>query len=75
MKYKAGLVVIGCLFAVNSAIAGHGGYPGDNAYTDYAKVTRVEPIYSTVQISDPTTDCWEEKGRYTSHHKSTQVQC
>ncbi|MEM7403963.1 MAG: glycine zipper 2TM domain-containing protein [Pseudomonadota bacterium] len=43
-----------------------------NGFRDYARVTHVEPIYRTVQVSTPVERCWNEPVTYTQrsggHH-------
>jgi uncharacterized protein YcfJ len=56
MKKKA--ITLGSLLlaASLSAQAGH-----VDAYQDSAKVTNVEPIYRTVEITRPERQCWDEE--------------
>ena len=56
-----GLMLIGS----GSAFAGHIGYrPGNNIYFDHARVTNVEPVYTTVRVEVPREQCYREEIRY-----------
>lgn len=49
----------------------HGSYKHNNTavFTDYANVTRVDPIYKQVAYQQPTQQCWYEHSQHqTQHH-------
>ncbi|MDX1432388.1 MAG: glycine zipper 2TM domain-containing protein [Gammaproteobacteria bacterium] len=55
------------LVAAGSATAGHAQASAGGAYVDYAEVLSVEPIYTSVEVSTPVRECWDEEvPRY--HH-------
>ncbi len=56
MRQLMAFVVVfagGLALAAPSAAAG-------NSYVDYADVINVEPVYTTVRVSSPRRECWEE---------------
>ncbi|MDZ7809513.1 MAG: glycine zipper 2TM domain-containing protein [Arhodomonas sp.] len=53
---RKSLIALSLSLAATPALAAGG--------TDYAKVTRVEPITRTVEINEPREECWYETVRY-----------
>lgn len=64
MKYKMILVSLIASLSTAPAFAEH--RPGKSSFSDYARVTHVEPIYRTVQVSRPHEECREEEVYYPS---------
>jgi len=55
------------LFTHSFVFAGH----YSDGYTDSAKVLKVKPIYETVEVNHPETECWDERvyhPRHGRHH-------
>jgi uncharacterized protein YcfJ len=42
----------------------------DSSFRDFARVTRVEPLYRTVQVSTPVQNCWDEPVTVRQQHVS-----
>jgi len=41
----------------------------DDSYTDSAKVIKVKPIYETIEVNEPETDCWNERVYHPKHSR------
>lgn len=48
------------LLAAGPAAAGHAQASPGGAYVDYAEVLSVEPIHTSVEVSTPVRECWEQ---------------
>ncbi|MGD8785176.1 MAG: glycine zipper 2TM domain-containing protein [Thioalkalispiraceae bacterium] len=62
--------IIGVMsLSVSNAYAGHGKhkYRGDGFY-DRARVTHVEPVYTTVRVSVPVQECYQQEVRSPRYH-------
>ena len=62
--------IIGVMsISASNAYAGHGKhkYRGDGFY-DRARVTHVEPVYSTVRVSVPVQECYQQEVRSPRYH-------
>ena len=64
------------MFTSGAALAGHRYDSDRNVYFDRAKVINVEPIYTTVRVSVPQEECYQEEVRtpvYNNHSNGTAV--
>ncbi len=67
-------LITGLLMGTGSTYADHRNQRDYNNYTDFARVTHVEPVYRTVALRTPERQCWTEtvayerdNGGYRSH--------
>jgi len=56
------------VFASGSALAGHRYDNEREVFFDQARVINVEPIYTTVRVSVPREECYQEEVRTPVHH-------
>lgn len=65
------LLLMGLMSLPLGAMADKRVYHTGNSFTDYARVTDVQPIYRTVEVSHPQRECWDEEvyRRPTSSHE------
>lgn len=64
------------LLTSGMALAGHRYDEDRNIYFDRAKVVNVEPIYTTVRVSRPREECYEDEVRtpvYNNHSNGTAI--
>ena len=67
-----GIIMLGS----GAAFAGHHYDTDSDVYFDKAKVIQVEPIYTTVRVSIPQEECYQEQVRtpvYNNHSNGTAV--
>jgi len=61
------LASAGTLFSTAATAGSHGrhhGWDRDARNTDYAQVVSARPIYSSVRVSEPRQECWDERVTY-----------
>jgi len=77
MNNKMKFIMIAALASLSfSAYAEKRIHHTSNSFTDYARVTDVQPIYRTVQVSHPQRECWDEEVAYrpsSSHEDKTAL--
>ena len=60
--------------SAGNAYAGHGKHKyRDDSFYDRARVTNVEPIYTTVRISVPHQECYQQEVRPHRHHRGDKA--
>jgi uncharacterized protein YcfJ len=57
--HMLGALLTGAALLPATALA-QGYLSQDTAFRDFARVTRVEPLYRSVQVSTPVRNCWDE---------------
>ena len=66
--------VLGALLAgatlLPATVLAQGYASQDTAFRDVARVTRVEPLYRSVQVSTPVQNCWDEPVTVRQQHAS-----
>lgn len=66
MRYRIPVIAL-ALCVVGAPALAHGGHD------DYARVTDVDPLTRTVQVSTPREECWYETVRYREPHRGNDT--
>ena len=64
------------MLSTGAALAGHQYDSERDVYFDHAKVIRVEPVYTSVRVSIPQEECYQEEVRtpvYNNHSNGTAL--